>query len=45
MPAGIATAVFATLQGVNIIRTHDISETKQALDMIDAIKEQGKKHD
>ena len=45
VPAGIATAVFATLQGVNIIRTHDISETKQALDMIDAIKEQGKKHD
>ena len=43
--AGIATAVFAALQGVNIIRTHDVSETKQALDMIDAIKEQGKKHD
>ncbi|WP_419419606.1 dihydropteroate synthase [Legionella sp. D16C41] len=34
---GIALNVFASLNGVNIIRTHDVVETKQALTMIDAI--------
>lgn len=33
----IAIAVYAALKGVNIIRTHDVDETKQALDMIDAL--------
>lgn len=33
----IAVAVFAGLQGVAIIRTHDVDETSQALSMIDAI--------
>ncbi|KTD46708.1 7,8-dihydropteroate synthase [Legionella rubrilucens] len=33
----IAVAVFAGLQGVAIIRTHDVGETNQALSMIDAI--------
>ncbi|KTC94436.1 dihydropteroate synthase [Legionella erythra] len=33
----IAVAVFAGLQGVAIIRTHDVDETNQALSMIDAI--------
>ena len=37
MPGGLATAVFAALQGISIIRTHDVSETNQALKMIDAI--------
>ena len=37
-PAGLAVAVFAALQGVSIIRTHDVDETKQALQMIHAIK-------
>lgn len=36
-PAGIASAVFAALQGVRIIRTHDVGETHQALQMLDAI--------
>jgi len=35
--AGIAAAVFAALQGVAIIRTHDVSETRQALQMVQAI--------
>jgi len=35
---GVAIAVFAMLRGVSIIRTHDVAETKQALDMITAIK-------
>ena len=34
---GIATATFAVLQGVSIIRTHDVDQTYQALKMIDAI--------
>ena len=34
---GIAMAVFAVLQGVSIIRTHDVGETYQALKMINAI--------
>lgn len=37
MPGGLATAVFAVLHGVAIIRTHDVDETTQALQMIDAI--------
>jgi dihydropteroate synthase len=37
LSAGIAAAVFAALQGVTIIRTHDVAETKQALDMLDSI--------
>lgn len=38
---GIAAAVFAALQGVTIIRTHDVSETNQALQMLDAIVSAG----
>lgn len=37
MPAGIASAVFAACQGVRIIRTHDVGETHQALQMLEAI--------
>ncbi|MCX7117800.1 MAG: dihydropteroate synthase [Legionellales bacterium] len=36
-PGAIATEIFATLQGVSIIRTHDVEKTNQALHMIDAI--------
>jgi len=35
--AGIAVAVQASLNGVAIIRTHDVDETIQAISMIDAI--------
>lgn len=34
---GLGLAVFAALQGVSMIRTHDVFETKQALDMLDAV--------
>lgn len=34
---GLATEIFATLQGVSMIRTHDVEKTNQALRMIDAI--------
>lgn len=37
LPAGLAAAVFAALHGVTMIRTHDVDETRQGLDMIDAI--------
>ncbi len=37
LSGGIAIAVYAMLQGVAIIRTHDVDETNQALQMIDAI--------
>lgn len=33
----IAAAVYAVLQGVAIIRTHDVDETNQALTMVDSI--------
>ena len=45
LSAGLATAVFAALQGVTMIRTHDVAETKQALDMLDAIMKQDKTND
>lgn len=44
LSGGIAVAVFAALQGVTIIRTHDVDETKQALQMIDAINNAGLSH-
>ncbi|WP_028389120.1 dihydropteroate synthase [Legionella fairfieldensis] len=42
LAAGLAVAVFTALQGVAIIRTHDVAETKQALEMVNAICEAGK---
>jgi dihydropteroate synthase len=33
----VTLAVYAALKGVGILRVHDVDETKQALDMIDAI--------
>ena len=36
--AGIAVAVWASLRGVAIIRTHDVAETVEALTMIQAIE-------
>ncbi|MFA6301879.1 MAG: dihydropteroate synthase [Legionella sp.] len=38
---GIALAVYAALKGVGIIRTHDVDETNQALQMIDAVNKEG----
>jgi len=37
LAGGLAAAVFAALQGVSIIRTHDVAETSQALQMVHAI--------
>ncbi len=37
MPGGLAVAAFAVLNGVTIIRTHDVGETNQALQMLEAI--------
>lgn len=37
LPAGLACAVWGVLNGANIIRTHDVRETVQALRMIEAI--------
>jgi len=37
MIGSIAAAVYASIQGVAIIRTHDVEETNQALSMIDGI--------
>jgi len=35
LPGAIALAVYAAMQGVSMIRTHDVDETNQALQMID----------
>ncbi|VEG91416.1 dihydropteroate synthase [Legionella spiritensis] len=43
--AGIAIAVYAGLQGVAIIRTHDVDETSQALSMLDAMMQINIEHD
>lgn len=37
MSAGLSAAIFAVLNGVTMIRTHDVHETIQALKMLDAI--------
>lgn len=37
MIGGITIALYAVMQGVKIIRTHDVDETSQALRMLDAI--------
>lgn len=37
LTASIAVAVYAALKGLSIIRTHDVDETNQALQLIDAI--------
>lgn len=37
LSGGLAATVFAALQGVSIIRTHDVDETNQALQMVHAI--------
>ena len=36
---GLAVAVFAAMQGVSIMRTHDVDNTQQALTMTQAIKD------
>jgi len=33
----IVVSSYLTLKGINIIRTHDVKETKQTIDMIYAI--------
>jgi len=44
-PGSIAVALAAVLQGVQVIRVHDIKETRQALSLLNAVKniEQGQK--
>lgn len=34
---GLGLAIFAVLQGVGLIRTHDVAASKQAIDMVDAV--------
>ncbi len=41
LAGGLAVAVFAALQGVAIIRTHDVEETNQALTVVEAINNAG----
>lgn len=38
LAAGLAAAVFAVMQGASIIRTHDVAETKQAMQIVQAIR-------
>lgn len=40
LPASLACSVWAVQSGVQIIRTHDVSETKQALRMAEALLKQ-----
>lgn len=37
LSGGLALTVLAALNGVSIVRTHDVAETKQALQMVDAV--------
>jgi dihydropteroate synthase len=39
LPGALGVSVFAAMQGVGVIRTHDVAATKQALDMLDAIEQ------
>ena len=41
LTGGVAMALFAALQGVSIIRTHDVDETNQTLQIIQAIMQCG----
>ena len=38
MPGGLGLAVYAKLQGVAVIRTHDVAETRDALKMVHAVE-------
>ncbi|MCK4255290.1 dihydropteroate synthase [candidate division WOR-3 bacterium] len=38
LEGGLAASIIAYLNGANIIRTHDVKESKQALSMVDSIK-------
>ena len=42
LPSGIAAAVLAVERGANIVRTHDVDETVDALKIADAIMRSGK---
>jgi dihydropteroate synthase len=35
---GLSAGIFAAVHGANIIRTHDVMETKEALDVLNAIQ-------
>jgi len=43
MPASIAAAVIAVLQGADIIRAHDVQETVDALKVVQAVRKKGRK--
>ena len=43
MPASIAAAVVAVIQGADMIRAHDVQETVDALKVVRAVMEKGKK--
>ena len=37
LEGGLAASIIAYLNGANIIRTHDVKETKQTLSMVESI--------
>jgi dihydropteroate synthase len=39
LPASLACACWGVLSGIQIVRTHDVAETRQALRMIEAVRE------
>ena len=45
MIGGLSVALYAVMQGVKIIRTHDVDETSQALRMLDSIRHNSFKKD
>ena len=42
LPSGIAAAVLAVERGANIVRTHDVDETVDALKIANAVMRSGK---
>jgi dihydropteroate synthase len=42
MPASVAAAVIAAMQGADILRVHDVAETVDALKVVSAVIETGK---
>jgi dihydropteroate synthase len=43
LSASIAAAVLAVMQGVHIVRAHDVAETVDALRVADAVMEAGER--
>ncbi|HEX3102192.1 MAG TPA: dihydropteroate synthase, partial [Pyrinomonadaceae bacterium] len=41
LSGSLGTAVFAVIKGANILRVHDVRETKEALHIVSAIEDRG----